>query len=269
MTGDDDRSALAAEYVLGTLTEEERLRIIVRLATDAGLRAEVLRWERRLLPLTEQVAEVAPPPAAWRAIERTLALAPEAGSAAAPHRAEPAAARSPAPLPAAGRERAPRAARPVRQSLPLGFWRAAALAMTGVAAVLAGLLVYDRASLPDAPGAGEGERYVAVVDRDGRQPALLVTVDTGEGTVSVRSVTAEAPSDKTYEIWYVADDAATPRSLGTLDATEDMKELQGAFRALQGASGGTIAVTEEPPGGSPTGRATGPVVFSGRLIRAE
>ncbi len=35
----------------------------------------------------------------------------------------------------------------------------------------------------------------------------------------------------------------------------------------QGAEGGSLAVSVEPKGGSPTGSPTGPVIYSGKLVR--
>ena len=71
---------LAGEYVLGTLSAGERLRVEQALGSDAALRDAVLAWEERLLGLTTLVAPVAPPPELWRRIEG--ALAPAAPAAA-------------------------------------------------------------------------------------------------------------------------------------------------------------------------------------------
>jgi anti-sigma-K factor RskA len=66
---DDDRDALAAEYVLGTLSAEERDQAEALLAKDAGF-AEIVRlWEHRLGELNVMVEAVEPPPDLWERIK--------------------------------------------------------------------------------------------------------------------------------------------------------------------------------------------------------
>ena len=66
---DDDRDALAAEYVLGTLSADERDQAEALLAIDPGF-AEIVRvWERRLGELNVMVEAVEPPPEVWDKIK--------------------------------------------------------------------------------------------------------------------------------------------------------------------------------------------------------
>jgi len=66
---DDDRDALAAEYVLGTLSADERDQAEALLAIDPGF-AEIVRvWERRLGELNVMVEAVEPPPQVWEKIK--------------------------------------------------------------------------------------------------------------------------------------------------------------------------------------------------------
>jgi anti-sigma-K factor RskA len=91
-------------------------------------------------------------------------------------------------------------------------------------------------------------------------------VDTREGVVRVRPLAAETPSGRSLELWYVGADRQA-RSLGTLDDPNRPVTLPAAARQAGPVEGATLAVTVEPPGGSPTGTATGPIVYSGRLVR--
>jgi anti-sigma-K factor RskA len=60
--------ALAAEYVLGTLSRAARARM-ARLARGNETVATALRsWENRLLPLSESLPSVSPPERVWPAI---------------------------------------------------------------------------------------------------------------------------------------------------------------------------------------------------------
>ncbi len=73
---DDDRDALAAEYVLGTLSADERDQAEALLAIDPGF-AEIVRvWERRLGELNVMVEAVEPPPEVWDKI-KTEVIGPE------------------------------------------------------------------------------------------------------------------------------------------------------------------------------------------------
>ena len=69
---DDDRDALAAEYVLGTLSADERDHAEALLVIDPGF-AEIVRvWERRLGELNVMVEAVEPPPDVWDKIKSAI-----------------------------------------------------------------------------------------------------------------------------------------------------------------------------------------------------
>lgn len=100
---DDDMHALAAEYVLGTLEPDERVRAHAMLDVDHGFRAMVRIWERRFGELHLMVEPVDPPPEIWDRIKAQLppvaalgsetataspAAEPESTSAAAPETEE-------------------------------------------------------------------------------------------------------------------------------------------------------------------------------------
>ncbi len=69
---DDDRDAFAAEYVLGTLSADERDQAEALLVIDPGF-AEIVRvWERRLGELNVMVEAVEPPPDVWDRIQTEI-----------------------------------------------------------------------------------------------------------------------------------------------------------------------------------------------------
>ncbi len=70
---DDDRDALAAEYVLGTLSADERDQAEALLAIDPGFAEIVRQWERRLGELNVMVEAVEPPPEVWERIRDEIA----------------------------------------------------------------------------------------------------------------------------------------------------------------------------------------------------
>lgn len=74
--------AIVAEFVLGTLTGEERDAFEARLATSSSLQALVAEWENRLSGIYDLVPESEPPPAQWSRIDDTLGDAPGTGAQA-------------------------------------------------------------------------------------------------------------------------------------------------------------------------------------------
>ena len=141
----------------------------------------------------------------------------------------------------------------------LSFWRGATFVAGALAAGLAAVAVVDRLQLPSPPGGG---RYVAVVDTGGREPALIAEVDTTTGTIRVRSLAAETPQGRSLELWHIPE-GQQPRSLGVLKAGLNAKTV----KELAGPVDGILAVSVEPEGGSPSGAPTGPVVYTGKLVR--
>jgi anti-sigma-K factor RskA len=237
----DDKDSLAGEYVLGTLAAEERAEVARRMLADHELAAAVTAWQRRLAPFADSAAELAPSAGLLAAIEARL----DAPAAATPR----------APAMAAAEVTALRRR--------VSFWRGT----TAGAAALAACLAVAVVAAPYWLAPSQGGHFVGMVSRDGGLPAMIVEVDTAEGTVSVRSVTAAAPSGRSLELWYVAEGRA-PLSVGLIErAGATLRFPTGGLPGFIPASA-TFAVTEEPQGGAPEGKPTGPVIFSGKLIPA-
>lgn len=220
----DDPDLRAAEYVLGTLDARERAVIEGEAARDPVVQARIRAWEQRLNPLAETVGAQTPPPRVRAAVLRAL---PNPGYADA------------------------REIDGLR--VRLRRWRIAA---GGAGLLAAGLALFLAVGPSRAPSGG---RYLAVVQGGGTLPALIVQVDMRTGLAQVRPVGAEAPADRSLELWYVG--AQGPRPLGLVGAGQSQVRLPAGT-----APDGVIAVSVEPPGGSPTGQPTGPVVYTGKLI---
>src|ERR1700704_727332 len=75
--------ALAAQYVLGTLSARARARFARLARGDPVLGAAIRAWEDRLSPLAESVAPVEPPASVWSAI---LARVDRAAAGSTPER---------------------------------------------------------------------------------------------------------------------------------------------------------------------------------------
>jgi anti-sigma-K factor RskA len=78
---DEAQDALAAEYVLGTLSGDEREHAEALLAIDPGFADSVRVWERRLGELNVMVEAVDPPPSVWEKISKEIGYIPAASAA--------------------------------------------------------------------------------------------------------------------------------------------------------------------------------------------
>ena len=97
-------------------------------------------------------------------------------------------------------------------------------------------------------------------------PAFILTVDAATRNFTVRKVGAQPEAGKSYELWIVSDKLQRPRSLGVIGNNDFTARPILAAYDSEIVNQATFAVSVEPPGGSPSGAPTGPVVFSGKLI---
>lgn len=224
---------LAGEYVLGTLPEARRREVEARLDKDAALRAAVLAWEDRLLPLASLADPVAPSPRLWPRIERSLKI------------------HQPTAAPASVWWRGWNS---------LALWRSLAAGGFAAAAILAAVLT-GRLIEP-APAT---RFMVVLVAPDDRAPGWVVQASSPQRVELIPLATVEVPADKTLQFWTKADDWKGPVSLGLVTPGRSLSVPLDALPALQPNQ--LFELTLEPRGGSPIGKPTGPVRFIGRAVK--
>ncbi|MGJ4973045.1 MULTISPECIES: anti-sigma factor domain-containing protein [unclassified Bradyrhizobium] len=161
--------------------------------------------------------------------------------------------------------------------------RAVANVMTALAAVLlalVGVQVYRPDLLPrplqpkpriqtvevKVPVAQPSAQFVALLQKDAASPAFILTVDAASKSYTVRRVGAAPEPGKSFELWLVSDKLQKPRSLGVIGGSDFTSRPVLSSYDADTVNRATYAVTVEPEGGSPTGQATGPIVFTGKLI---
>jgi anti-sigma-K factor RskA len=219
----------AAEYVLGVLGPEQRRAAERRIGRDTIFAREVAYWERRLGGLADAVPEVAPPGDGWARIEAALSRA--AGPAE----------------PRAGVWQSP------------AFWRSLALGTSALAAACLAALIYVGVVAP--PGAP----LVAKLDAEGGQTGFVAAVSSSGGDLTIVPASLLNPQEqKAFELWLIpAGDK--PHSLGLIDPGKPVtiKVPQDLLSRINDEA--VLAVSLEPPGGSPTGQPTGPVIANGKL----
>lgn len=240
MSDASDRDLLAAEYVLGTLEGEEAEEAAHLLAADADFAALVHSWEERLAPLAAGIPPVDPSFQLWERIEATTTSLAAGSSVSAPSLTT---AEAPVTV-------TPAAVIPLAFHRRLWVWQASTGVAIGVAASLAAFVVLHQRT---------ATRVAVLAPTKGGVPVLLATVKPN-GQLSIRPDGSIAvPSDRDLELWALEAGQTRPRSLGVLPARGE--RLAAALKP-----GTRLMVTLEPRGGSPTGQATGPVLYSGQLV---
>ena len=242
MTDADDIDGLAAEYVLGSLTLEERRDVDARRRNDRALDQAVAAWERRLDPLGDVIPGVQPPAHLFEAIATRLW------------------------------------GQPVDVSLlqrTIRRWRRAAIAASALAAVLAVVAVPVLRNPPASPTA-----LIAVLQKSSAghtadenpdvkgPPAFVVTIDAHAKTISVTPVAAHPVPKRSFALW-LARPAAAPVPLGVVAPSEPTAvpwptAEKGAPYQSAALLNATLLISLEPEGGV-AATPTGPVLFEGKL----
>jgi anti-sigma-K factor RskA len=274
----EDHIALAAEYALGTLDADERAQIETMMAVDKDFTAIVEAWQQKLGVLNQMVGSVEPRPEVWDRIKAATGVSGPQG----PLLPESPRAATEAVAPAAAVD----TSKLVRLSARAKRWRKVATFTTAIAAALVAMIAvqaYRPDLLPDAlrpkprvqvvevktPSVPvQAGQYVALLQKDSGSPAFILTVDGASRNFTVRRVGAVPEPGKSYELWLVSDKLQRPRSLGVIGGNDfTIRPVLSAYDP-DTVNKATYAVTVEPEGGSPTGVATGPIVFTGKLIEA-
>ncbi|WP_417243680.1 anti-sigma factor domain-containing protein [Celeribacter sp.] len=233
MTAPDDHNddiALVGEYALHLLDADSRAAVEARLREDPDLRALLRDWDDRLVRLSDEIAEVPPPARVQAAIEARL-FGPEAAT---------------------------------ERGAPARVWAwlfGRRGALFGAAALLAVALFVA----PMAMRAPQGPMMTAEIAAQDRALVVEARFDPATGAIDLTRTTGTAATGRVFELWLIADGADAPVSLGVLPDTDVamIRVPQGLREQMQGA---TLAISDEPTGGSPTGAPTGAVLAAGTVV---
>jgi anti-sigma-K factor RskA len=222
----EDDIAFAGEFLLGLLSPADEAIAASKIATDTDFAAEVEAWNIRLQPLLGNT-EDQPSPQLWSNISAAL----PSGSAQD------------------------------RGNGPLRFWQGLTALSATAAAVLA-VIAFQPA--PEIPPPTPPAPLVAALGSETGPSSITVRYDAQNGQMLLTPVSLK--TGKLYpELWVVPADGKA-RSLGMLrgdvpsviSVTTEMRQYMDA--------GATLAITPEPQGGAPNGKATGPIIASGKII---
>ncbi|MEO3415277.1 anti-sigma factor [Roseovarius sp. CAU 1744] len=222
----DDDSLLAAEYVLRLLTPAEKRAFEARFAAEPALLDEIDAWSERLSGMNAEFSEETP-----RAEVKDALMARLFGEA------------TPAP----------------------GFWQRLGLwqGLSFASLLLAGFFAWQNIQTAPTEAPGRGPLYVSEIAAEDQSLRVLAVYDSDAGELQINRTAGQAATGRALELWAIAEGAA-PVSLGVLPDTQTAGvPLPEEFHA--GVADLTLAISDEPPGGSPTGQPTGAVLAVGRV----
>lgn len=226
-TDTDDLNWLAAEFALGILEGEDRLRAQVLQRSDPHFAAAVESWQGRLAPLLHEVEAIEPGQDVWRGV--------------------------------AGRIEGSNDNRVARG------WRAGALGAGAVAAALALFILFDPRDRPveivQAP-APVTYHVAQLVDPAGK-PLMTASYDPVSGTMKISPPSVREPG-RVPELWLIPQ-GGKPTSLGELTPEGSTRVVPPATLRTLVRDGATLAVTMERREGIPHAAPTSAIVASGTL----
>lgn len=232
----EDRSALAAEYVLGLATGDDLKQARDLFAKDAEFQQEVGDWAAKLAPLIDEFAPVEAPAGLLQRVERNIGFLDSSADSAILHRSR-------------------------------NRWRAMSLAASAIAASLAIVLVTRPPDVRYLDRPAAADPMFAMLGDEKAPMKLVAAWNPTEKRLTVTPA-SEPAADPThsYELWIIPPNGK-PRSLGTLPTEGAMRGPVAPSIVAMFGEGATIAISVEPSGGSPTGQPTGPVIAAGKLQR--
>jgi anti-sigma-K factor RskA len=238
LSKEEAREARAAELALGLLTGDERRAAEAEARRDPAFAEAAAAWAQRFVLIADEVPPRAPPARVWERISH--AIGPQ------PIPIEPA--------------RAAKAARD--QGAGARFWRAWAVASTGLAAACAAGVVYLATRPPPEP---QHPMIATLASPDGAA-TVVVAFDPDTGALFVSPTPSLQPGQHSPHLWLLEPGGAV-RLVGPINpaapATHSLPEPL-ALEALQAVG---VAVSLEPPGHTPTDAPGGPVVAQGQFSK--
>ncbi len=224
---------LAAEYVLRLLEGEDLLEARRRAADDPAFADEIAFWEAQFAPLFDEIAAEAPSRDLWARIVERL-------------------------------DRADPAVLTLRRQL--NRWKGATLLAAAAAAILLVVAVRPTPTVapPQPTVVAASPLLVAALGKEGLAEGLTVAFRPDQRELAVNATKLEVPTGRARQLWVIPAGGA-PISLGLVRDGAVRRALPPQLAAVF-KGGATIAVSDEPTGGSPTGQPTGEVLAATGLV---
>lgn len=138
----------------------------------------------------------------------------------------------------------------------LRFWRWSAFASAALAAASLAVVYFAVVSSPRGA-------LVATLDASG-QTGFVAATDPDRNSITIVPASLPITEQRALELWVIVP-GDRPRSLGVIEAGRPVRVSVPPSLTAHMQVDAALAVSLEPPGGSPTGLPTGPVIASGKL----
>ena len=148
-----------------------------------------------------------------------------------------------------------------RVSILQRLWLWQGMAMASL--LFAGYLGVQLLEINTRPGGDQPTVLAAQLVSDTSPLQVLAVVEPVKHEIALRRVSGAANEGRVLELWAILPDQA-PVSLGVLPDSETTRILVPAELRSQAAQI-TLAISDEPVGGSPTGAPTGDVLAAGAM----
>jgi anti-sigma-K factor RskA len=221
----DEDIATAGELALGLLDKAEAAQARARLADDPDFAAEHAKWSERMIAM-EPLEEEAPSPAVWSRIDAAIVAQPRQDNTVT----------------------------------RLRIWQGLTAASFAVALVLATMLWRQPETQP-VPA--QPQILVAAIGAEGGRESVAANYNPQTGALQIIPISLDTGT--LYpELWIIPKDGVA-RSLGMIDPSKPaVHSIPEAMRPHL-HKGALFAITPEPAGGAPGGKATGPVIAKGAI----
>ncbi|CAN5449208.1 anti-sigma factor [soil metagenome] len=224
----------AGEYVLGVLDTAERAEAERRVAAEPAFARAVRWWENHLTPLAAEVAPVQPSIGLWPRISNLV------GDVARPSAWN-----------------------------NVALWRglsAGAAALAAACLVIVALPKPAPSVVTPPPVVVQAAEVAVINDPTTKAPRLVATLDHATEQLVLTPVSLTMPTGRDAELWIIPEGAA-PISLGVIPTGAAKRIAVPAGLKAKGTYTATLAVTDEPLGGSPSGAPTGSIRAAGKFER--
>lgn len=263
---DQELEEIAAEFALGTLSSEEWQAAKQRLETDPHFARLISLWDYRLAPLDVKDGDVVPPFGIWHRVSNRIdELAATTKTKAEFHPDEDTLVERAHQIEASNQAAELYDSVITTLKRSRNRWRNAFATAMAVAVGFIGLQLAG-VHIPFLPQAEVVEKYVAVLHPSGTSPGFLIRVDVGAKQLIIERMVEKAPSGKDYELWLIEAEQA-PQPIQVVGRKRhQLVDYSGIQLGKRADKPLTFAVSLEPEGGSPTGKVTGEVLFSGVIV---
>lgn len=228
----EELDLLAAEYALGLLEGEALEDAGRRGARDPAFAALVEGWTVRFAPLFSAFRSLEPDPGLWDRISASLE--------------QP--------------DKRPVEFASVRRRLTL--WKSYSAAVSVLAFSLLLAVVLREPEQQSAPAPAVRPVMVATLAPEAGPPRVTAAYDPATNSLVVAPVALSTVPGHDHELWIIPE-GGTPQSLGLVSPDGQRRFPLPPELSSRLVATATIALSNEPAGGSRTGQPTGPVVASG------